>query len=66
MVEVIITIVVPEEPCVCTDRSMCQHKPEPAHTKVWRMEFETEEDVLTYLDTSDDPNGLLNVEELKG
>jgi hypothetical protein len=33
-------------------------------TKVFRFEFETEEDALGFLDTSNDPEGLVHVEAL--
>lgn len=42
MFEVIVTLVCPEIPeCVCTDRSMCEHLTEPAHTEIYRFEFES-------------------------
>jgi hypothetical protein len=36
-----------------------------AGTKVFRFEFETEQDALMFLDTSDEPHGLVNEEQLK-
>ena len=70
MVEVIITIVVPakEQLVQGTGALLSRDRmevTEPAHTRVWRMEFETEEDALMFLDTSDDPGGLNNVEVLQ-
>ena len=39
MYEVIVTVVVPEEKlCICT--VTCVHPPEPAHTKLFRIEME--------------------------
>jgi hypothetical protein len=35
-----------------------------AGTKVYRFEFETEQDALMFLDTSDEPHGLVHAEQL--
>jgi len=33
-------------------------------TRVFRMEFDTIENALNYIDTSNDPKGLVNVQEM--
>jgi hypothetical protein len=54
MYEAILTVIVPAT------------NDEPAHTKVYRFEFETEVAALNFFDTSDDVPGLANVEQLVG
>jgi hypothetical protein len=54
LVEMIVTVVIPAT------------KDEPAGTKIFRFEFETEDDALGFIDTSEDIPGLVHGEFMRG